>query len=89
MRFVNVGALIKGQNVKSKKALREALATSPETVTFYATGLGEPEQIKGDELPARLADGDKLTAVGPDPYTERRWYAQIELNTRTYKITVK
>lgn len=82
MSFVNVGALVSGQNATTKKALREALASDPASVTFYATAMAEVEQIKGDELPERLADGDKLTVVGPDPYHDRRWYAQVELNAK-------
>lgn len=89
MSFVNVGALINGQNAASKKALREALTNAPASVTLYATSMFESEQIKGDELAERLVDGDKLTAVGPDPYHDRRWYAQIELSPRTGKITIK
>lgn len=88
MSFVNVGAFIDGRNAETKKVLREALANAPATVTFYATAMAEVEQIKGDELPERLAGGDKLTVVGPDPYHDRRWYAQVSLNTKN-KITIK
>lgn len=53
MSFVNVGALVSGQNATTKKALREALASDPASVTFYATAMAEVEQIK-DSRPLSL-----------------------------------
>lgn len=88
MSFVNVGALIDGRNAETKKALREALISDPASVTFYATAMAEVEQIKGDELTERLADGGWLTVAGPDPFHDRRWLAQVRLSPKTNKITL-
>ena len=75
MEYVNAGARISGARPKTKKALREALQTAPETVTFDPTSLhhefGPP--ITGDAIPEHVS----LSVCGPDPYTSRRWYTQV------------
>ncbi len=87
MAFINVGASASGARIASKAALKRALASDPSTVTFDRTAAvgvdaGKPD-IKGNALP----EGDKLTVVGPDPYTNRRWYATVYVSS-TGKITV-
>lgn len=66
---------------KTKKALKEAVATSADPIlesTSMFGGIGGPFS----ELP----DGT-YTVVGPDPYKSRKWYANIII--RGSKVTVK
>lgn len=82
MSFINVGASdAQGERIPTKAALKRALKEDPASVTFDRTAVVGPDKgagpIKGDDLPAN----DKLTVVGPDPYTNRRWYATVYLNT--------
>lgn len=74
MQYVNAGAYINGARPQSKKALREALALAPSTVTFDPTDLlHEDEVIRGDQIPGHVS----VSVCGPDPYTSRRWYSQV------------
>lgn len=76
MSYINVGAQINGLDAKTKKALREAMGSAPDMVTFYATAALGPDCGKaftGDNLPV----GDKLSVVGPDPFSKRTWYATV------------
>lgn len=89
MSFISVGAFLNGERLKTKKSLKEALASDPTSLTFDGTSGFAPKVIRGEELDGVLGRGVKLVVTGPDPYTDRRWHAQIELNTRTDKIIVK
>lgn len=76
MGYVNVGAYVDGRRPKSKKAVREALADNPLRVHFDVTsGLGSHagRTFQGDQVPL----GVTLSLVGPDPYTDRRFYGSI------------
>ena len=66
----------------SNKALREAVAAG-SWVSLEATSLF------GNEYDGALEDApdNTYTVVGPDPYTNRKWYANI--TKRDGKITVK
>lgn len=80
MSYVNVGALINGGNAASKKALKEALKSAPETVTFYGTAAvpgmaGYGARYQGDQIPA----GITFSVVGPDPYRHRRWFGKVRV----------
>jgi hypothetical protein len=76
--FVNTGAKVNGQRVRTKKELREALTADPESVTFDVTSLhGE---LAGRTLAAVDVLAEPrwvLQVVGPDPYTRRNWYASV------------
>lgn len=61
-----------GSNFKSKKALREAVAAG-ESVIFYDTSAFNN---RGNPSAAELSPIDVV--VGPDPYTDRRWYANVK-----------
>jgi hypothetical protein len=74
MAFHNVGAFVNGTRPKSKKALREAIATG-QTVHFDGTSAFESFYLYD---PLELAEGERLSVVGPDPYNKRSWYATIE-----------
>lgn len=84
--YVNVGAkdTRDGTNIPSKKALKTLIATTPANVTLYNTsGFNGQSGRTGDNLDI----GVKYTVVGPNPYTNRKWYATVE---RTEKgVTVK
>jgi hypothetical protein len=73
--WINSGAQdLNGQRIKTKRALKAALAADPSSVRFDATALNASGQIyRADEL----GFGDSLMVVGPDPYTSRKWYATV------------
>ena len=75
MGYINVGARIKynGANVATKTALRAALSQDPTAIEFYGTSPFTPFQ--GTACDIQL--GDSLTVTGPDPYTARKWGANI------------
>jgi hypothetical protein len=65
------GVFIQGQRPKSKKAIKEALANSPNSVTWEATSLF------GNEFGGYASDmpeGRPIHFVGPDPYRKRNFY---------------
>lgn len=76
MSYINVGAEINGVPAKTKKALKEAMQSAPETVVFYSTSDFTTGAWYGHHLPK----DDKLQVVGPDPYTKRVWYATVTDN---------
>jgi len=68
---------------KSKKAIKEAVAISPESVHLEATS------IFGNEYsgPVSQAPDGSYSFVGPDPHTKRSFYGTI--TKLGNKITVK
>jgi len=77
------GIFIHYQRVKTKAALKRAATISPDFVQLEATSL------HGGEYDGRLSEAPdgRYTVVGPNPYTDRRWYAQI--TKRNGKVVVK
>lgn len=75
MPFVNCGAFGKnGQRIKTKKQLREELASDPASVEFDTTSMFDKASgYSGNSFP----QGVTLTVVGPDPYSKRSWYASV------------
>ena len=73
----------KFERFASKKALREALNAGADVVL-------EATSMFGNEYGGWLSQYEgngTFTVVGPDPYTNRKWYATI---TKTdEKVTVK
>lgn len=88
MSNYNCGAAtLAGLRFPTKKALKVAMASAPEEVYFDGTSLfhtvnGEPPGYRGNELPEDV----HLAVVGPDPFTNRRWYATVAL--RAGKVVV-
>lgn len=83
-QFINVGALIDGRDAPSKRALKLTLADKPERVTFYTTSELSPRaSYTGDQVP----DGAKLSVVGPNPYSARRYYATVEVGPKGVKLS--
>lgn len=75
MSYVNCGAYVTAgmERVKTKKQLRELMAADPSSVTFDRTSAYESGFIAGGSLPR----GDVLIVVGPNPYNDRKWYANV------------
>lgn len=68
------GIFINGLRPKSKKAVKEAIATAPETVLVESTSMFS---ASGNMHLASLAMGKRYDFVGPDPYTSRKFYGTI------------
>ena len=64
-------AYVNGQKPKTKKALREAVA-SGQDVVFTDTGF---VNNKGTLTADQLSPSDVI--VGPDAHTARNWYANV------------
>jgi hypothetical protein len=58
---------------KTKKALKEAIDSDPDSVYLQATS------VFGNEYDGGVTDAPNGTyyVVGPDPYNSRKWYAQV------------
>lgn len=72
---ISGGVKIDGQHPRTKTSLKAALKDAPETVTFYGTSnFGSQFEGPISDLPP----GDVILDIaGPDPYTDRRWYATV------------
>ena len=69
------GLFIHGKRPASKKAVKEALHTAPDTVSIEATSVFGNEYDGPADL---LSEGVSITFVGPDPYTSRKFYGVIK-----------
>lgn len=87
MGYVNTGAMVNGRRPATKKALRDALTADPGLVQFDSTSMMGPRA--GDIISATVADigTDKMSVVGPDPYTKRNWYATVEVANGKVKVS--
>ena len=67
------GIFIDGRRPKSKKEIKEVVATDPSRVSIEATSMF------GNEYDGELthAPEGRITFVGPDPYTKRSFYGTI------------
>lgn len=85
MTFVNVGVTMRdGTDIKTKKALKEAIAANPDDVVVYGTS--DFNRFTGSA--ADLNKEYKYSVVGPNPYTSRKWYATLEkLANGTIKVS--
>ena len=68
------GVHIRGFRPKTKKALREAIASNPSDVSLEATSIFGNE-YGGNIL--HMPEGKAVYIVGPDPYRKRSWYANL------------
>lgn len=79
--YISVGACVNGSRPATKKVLREALADPAHRVRFDNTAAAWfPSESSWDPAGDNLADlpvGVVLSVTGPDPYTDRRWYASV------------
>jgi hypothetical protein len=79
MIYVNVGAYSDNKRVVTKSALKRLVNETPELVRF-----DQISALGSNGLPKLIALSDisashTLSVVGPDPYSERKWYASIQL----------
>ena len=84
--YVNVGTKNRndGSDIPTKAALRRAIQANPDDVVVYGTSDYTPFTGSADDL----VIGDKYSVTGPNPYTNRKWYATLEKGPNG-KITVK
>lgn len=77
------GIVVQGRRPKSKKEVKELVASNPERVRLEATS------IFGNEYdgPVSEAAEGTYTFVGPDPYTKRNFYGSIVV--KDGKVVVK
>lgn len=97
MRYINVGALDPngGGRILTKKALKEALAhdeghelPASTSVVFDQTSLRQERGFPSVGYVFDLPPDATLQVVGPDPYNNRRWYANVTRNSDGV-VTVK
>ena len=71
------GIYVNMHRPKTKKELKAAIAADPATVELEATSMF------GNEYGGPLADAPagSYYVVGPDPYTSRKWYASIKVDS--------
>lgn len=64
-----------GENIPTKKALTEMVKANPDSVTVYDTSAFDPDpNYTAKDMPM----DEVFYIVGPDPYKDRKWYAQIK-----------
>lgn len=91
MTWINAGASFDGRRVKTKAELKRLLKDQPQNVTFDTTGNfpRREETVIASDLGNRPhADSESWSIVGPDPYSDRRWYATVTVN-RLKNLVVK
>jgi len=74
--FINVGVkrTDNGEPITNKKLLKALVKEDPYFVTAYPTSnMGTQFSGPLNKLPM----GNNLVVTGPDPYTDRRWHANI------------
>lgn len=76
------GVFISGTRPQTKKALKAAASTDPGAIAIESTSM-----FGGYSGPAMLApEGQTFYIAGPDPYTSRKWYANIVRNGDSIKV---
>lgn len=77
------GIFVRYERPKSKKAVKEAVAADPHNVVIEATSLfGNEYGGPVSEMP----DHTRITFVGPDPYTSRKFYGTISREGDKFKV---
>lgn len=78
------GIFINGKRPKSKKQIRESLQSQSDKINLEATSLFNNER---DGSILEMSPGESVLIVGPDPYTDRRFYAKlIRRNDGSFKL---
>jgi len=84
--YVNVGVRSGITDIKTKKTLKELISENPSGVTFYETSIYGTyhggEDFNGEDL----KDGINYSVCGPNPFTDRRWYATVKLEKGKIKV---
>ena len=73
MSYVNVGAHFGVAEVPTKKALKDAVKAESTDLVFYGTS--DFTRFYGG-LDA-VTEGTTLAVTGPNPFTNRKWYANV------------
>lgn len=68
------GVYVRGDYPKTKKALKEAALTAPESISLEAVSFFGND-YEGDAL--NMPEFQTVYVVGPDPHHNRKWYAQV------------
>lgn len=77
------GIRINGEYPKSKKAIKDAIKSDPETVTIDTTSAF----VDARTFPITVAPiGQRIDFVGPDPYTNRKFYGSITRTATGFKV---
>lgn len=79
------GIFVEGRRPRSKKEVREAVANNPASVDLEATSMfGDETSRNVCTLPLH----SRITFVGPDPYTKRSFFGNIERTSNgDFKVT--
>lgn len=91
MSYINGGVRkVGGKNITTKAELKRLITVSPHEVEFYCTDYFNIATFNG-KINEYISTYDILSVVGPDPYTNRKWYASIYCNLNvtgrhTYKV---
>lgn len=73
------GIYISYNRPRSKKQIKEQIASDPSKVTIEATSaFGNEYDGPADKLP----EGTVVTFVGPDPFTKRNFYGTLKRTTK-------
>ena len=77
------GIFINFNRPKSKKEVKETIASNPDKVRLEATS------IFGNEYDGLVSDAPDGTYnfVGPNPFTDRKFYGTIKKNGTTIKVS--
>lgn len=76
----------RADRVKTKKHLRELVATQPGRLAFDVT---DAFGARADTFVALkdMREGQALQVTGPDPYTSRKWYATVKRQGDGFKVS--
>lgn len=77
------GVFVRGSRPKTKKAIKEAVIEAPSRVSLEATSMFGNEY----DGPVSEAPDGTYTFVGPNPYTDRRFYGNIVKKGDFIKVT--
>jgi len=79
------GIFIDGRRPKSKKEIKETVRNRPDAVTIEATSMFGNEY---GGVVTQMPENKTVFFVGPDPYSARNFYGQIE-RTRDDRLVVR
>jgi hypothetical protein len=83
--YVNVGARynVDKTEIPTKAALKRAIKENPASVLFEGTSEFHPFYGTTDKLDEHA----KYSVTGPNPYTNRKWYATVEKTAKGIKVS--
>lgn len=78
------GAFVNGARPRTKKLLRDALQQMPQNVELERTSTISNDEYGG--LATELPLNKEVYVVGPDPYKQRNWYANVKRTPRGFIV---